>query len=268
MRGASQRRAQRALLDSVVRWLQLIATALALLILGSAASLAHRPYFTQIEPTVLPDGNPGEMRLLNGDGIFFADPTRIVVLDQNKQVLARSPRTAPLSLICDSARRSCWGYDHNAGQALILDPSSFRMEGKPLLGDDDENELGRIESGDESWGFTVRDASWAEYVEAEWTLAQRMAGSMFFLAALGIVLACLAVVGVRIPSHGSKPRLLLWVAGLMVRAICAVTIAIIALYVAVLHGLSLTIWLVGLGAGVAPILLLWGVLRRNGVAAA
>ena len=51
---------------------------------------AHRPYFTQSAKIALPDGKIGEMRLLHGDGIFFTDPVRVIVIDASGRLAGYS----------------------------------------------------------------------------------------------------------------------------------------------------------------------------------
>ena len=52
---------------------------------GKFPAFAHRPYYTQVEKIRLPNGDIGEVRLLNGDEIMVADPVRAVIVDpQNK----------------------------------------------------------------------------------------------------------------------------------------------------------------------------------------
>lgn len=87
---------------------------------GTGSAFAHRPYFTKVARIVLPDGQPGEMRLLNGDGIFLVDPTRIVLLDQENRLLARSSESVDISLICDRDGGSCWRYAHVAMLVLYF----------------------------------------------------------------------------------------------------------------------------------------------------
>jgi len=241
--------------------------ALTLLPLAAAPALAHSPYFTQAEPIVLPDGRPGEMRLLHGDGIFFADPVRIVVLDRDKRLLARSEQHVPLSLICDRNRSSCWGYDHWSHQVLLLDAASFRTGGQVVPGAKERDGLWNIEAGIDSWGFTARDASIAEYIEAEWALARRLPVALAGVMALGGLMTVLGVVGLRRPTSPKWWRLGLWAAGILLRIAGTAFAVIIALYFGVLIGFSLTTWLGGLFVGASLVLLTRALARRARAAA-
>lgn len=82
------------------------AFALTFMLVASGNAWAHRPYFTQIEPIVLPNGQPGEMRLMYGNSIFSADPARILVLDRDRRLLASSYQSISMNLLCDGERRS------------------------------------------------------------------------------------------------------------------------------------------------------------------
>jgi hypothetical protein len=241
--------------------------ALTLLPLAAAPAWAHSPYFTQAEPIVLPDGRPGEMRLLHGDGIFFADPVRIVVLDRDKRLLARSEQHVPLSLICDRNRRSCWGYDHWSHQVLLLDPASFRTGGQVEPGAKERDGLWNIEAGVDSWGFTARDASIAEYIEAEWALARRLPVALAGVMALGGLMTVLGVVGLRRPTSPKWWRLGVWAAGILLRIAGTALAVIIALYFGVLIGFSLTTWLGALFVGASLVLLTRALTRRARAAA-
>lgn len=150
--------------------------------------LAHSPYFTQTEQIVLPDGSPGEMRLLHGDGIFFADPVRVVVLDQNKRLLARSSKSRSMQLICRPQTLSCKGYDANRFTVLVLEPATFRSDPAivPGSGGDDDPIWG-LESGDESWGFSSQLASPNEIFHGLYVEATRYTHVALFIFAAGLI---------------------------------------------------------------------------------
>lgn len=112
------------------------AAALILMIAAVVPANAHRPYFTQIEKVLLPDGSIGEIRLLHGDGIFFADPTRVVVLDSSGRSLARSHPAVPMSLLCNQ-RHECRGFDLARHLVIEIDPATFRV-GAVTPGSDEE----------------------------------------------------------------------------------------------------------------------------------
>lgn len=233
--------------------------ALPLLLAGHPAC-AHRPYFTQVERVVLPDGQPGEMRLLRGDGIFLADPVRILALDREGRLLARSHRSDAMVLLCDRDRRSCRGYDGAA--VLTLDPASFRPgDAVPGLTDAERSKLLPFEFGTESWGFTVGRAPLADTVRGEVALALETPRALALLVALGAVAAML--VPARMPRVKDQAKFPLWVRiiGILLRLIGLAQVLFAALYVAALIGLTPAAWLAGLGGG-AALVLLWRSRRR------
>jgi hypothetical protein len=131
---------------------------------------AHAPFISQAVKIILPDGQPGEMRLLHGDGIFSPDPIRVLVIGANGRLLARSHQSQTMVLSC-SRDSNCRAFDVQRQWVLEIDPEEFR-EGPvvPFYG----NELWAIEGGDESWGFRFRPASLAERVEGELALANEL----------------------------------------------------------------------------------------------
>lgn len=74
---------------------------------------AHSPYYTEVAD--LPGGaaGPVSLKLWHGDGIFFADPVRAVVVDAQGVLLAASPVSTSLQIGCGSAwlERRCLAYD-------------------------------------------------------------------------------------------------------------------------------------------------------------
>lgn len=247
--------------DAIVTRMFLLPLALAFAASGSA--LAHRPYFTQVEPIVLPDGQPGEMRLLHGDGIFIVDPVRILVLNREGQLLASSPQGIRMLLTCDRNEDSCWGYDGTLS-ALVLDPASFRIGPVvPGLTDGERSGLWPFEYQEEAWGFKVRYASISEIVRAELALARRAPRPFALLIALGVAAATLAVVGVGRSSSQKSWHIWLWAAGILLRAVGLLIILLVASYCFLLVGLSLVAWFMSLGLGASLVLLPWWMVRRK-----
>lgn len=157
---------------------------IALLAIGPAS--AHRPYFTRVESIALPNGEMGELRLLHGDGIFWADPICVLALDSQSRLLARSHSSVAMALSCGWWTRRCLIFD--GFDSLELDPSTFRIGTiVPGLKDEDRNSLWSFEAGDESWGFQVREASFVERVEGDFALAKRNPIGVTILIAIGAV---------------------------------------------------------------------------------
>lgn len=235
--------------------------ALLLAVPGALPASAHRPYFTQSEPVLLPDDQPGEMRLLRGDGIVFADPYRIVVLDRDSRLLALSRESVPISLICRPGQASCWGYDHDTGRVLVLDPDTFGIGGPIVPGRDQRDGLYEIAGDYDSWGFAGRDASLAERLEAEWALARRMPRTMAILVALGAAVAAIGLLGLHRPGSREARGLWLWAIGILARCAGMAVAIMPAMYIGALMGPSLTGWRSGLGIGAMLFLLAWALAR-------
>jgi hypothetical protein len=202
------------------------------------------------------------MRLLNGDGIFLADPTRIVLLDQENRLLARSRESVGISLVCDSDRESCWGYAHDKGRLLALDPSSFRHGGQVVPGPLQRDGLGEIQHGNESWGFTEREASIAEYIEAEWVLAQECPMTIALFVVFGIIGATVTIVGFHAPNRRDWGRLFWFCVFLLLRLAALAVVAMLVLYFMALTGLSSTTSLAGLVIGASGVSF-WELMRRR-----
>ncbi|QRM28596.1 hypothetical protein [Microvirga sp. VF16] len=137
---------------------------LAITVIGASPAFAHRPYFTQVEKIRLPGGEMGEARLLNGDGILGPDPVRVVLVDGQGRLLARSHKSRSMALACREEGQ-CLIFDFSTGKILDPDPSSFqRGPIVPSLSDDEREGLWGLEDGSEDWGFTDRDPSFGEMV--------------------------------------------------------------------------------------------------------
>ncbi|MDR7040670.1 hypothetical protein J2X36_005457 [Methylobacterium sp. BE186] len=133
---------------------------------------AHRPYFTRSEMVTLPDGRPGEMRIIAGDGLMAADPTRLLVLDEHGRLLARSAGLQLVDLVCDASRH-CYGYNRVTGEIVEPDPTTFGANGTevPPMGERDGLEL--FEGGSDTWGVVNRPTTFKEWVFCEWHLLWR-----------------------------------------------------------------------------------------------
>jgi hypothetical protein len=95
----------------------LFAIALLLTVARIDPGLAREPTLATIVPIDLPDGQVGELRLFHGDGVYVADPVRLIVLDAAGHLVGYSHETFPISIICSAARK-CVGYDHRNGVVL------------------------------------------------------------------------------------------------------------------------------------------------------
>lgn len=242
-----------------MRRIRILILALVLPLIVTQFAAAHRPYFTQVEAVILPDGRPGEMRLLRGDGIFLADPGRILVLDAEGRLQARSRHSVTMALLCDRALRSCRGYDGIS--ILTLDPASFRPgEVVPGLADAERDGLWAFEAGNESWGFAIRRPSLAYRLRGELALALSAPRTLVLLAVLGVVAAMLVPGWLLSWRVRTRPSVWALVIGIPLRLVGLASILFIRLYIALLIGFTLIGWLTGFGSG-AGVTGLWG-LRR------
>ena len=243
------------------------ATALLTLILmvaASSPSLAHRPYFTQVEPIILPNGQPGEMRVLRGDGIIIADPSRILVLDSNRRLLARSGIGDVVSILCDGDRRACRG--HSGLATLILDPASFRLGPVvPGLEQNDRSGLYELMDGNASWGFTVQLASVGDVLRAEAAIFRQHLLPLSLIAVLGAVAATILIAGKGLPNLAAWRAFALWIVGFLLRLAGTAPILFIAAYVFLLTDVTLLLWLASFGSGASLMwLAVWLRRRRLG----
>src|SRR5207247_973130 len=60
--------------------------------------------------------------LLHGDGILFADPVRLIVLDAAGRSIAYSHESVPMAIYCPVALH-CVGYDHGKGWIMEFVPT-------------------------------------------------------------------------------------------------------------------------------------------------
>ncbi len=187
---------------------------------------AHSPYFTETQPILLPDGQRGEMRIIAGDGIVAADPVRIIILDAERRLIARGPKTWWLSLVCDAPLR-CHGYDHSSGDVIEPDPTTFRQNGAHVPPFSESDNLWDIEDGDDTWGIKVRPASWVEWLSAEWSQWRGTSPLAYGLfVSLGLI-AGFSSLGL----HHPKPTLtgkLLWLAEMLLR-LCGLGIVLVTM---------------------------------------
>jgi hypothetical protein len=233
----------------------------ALLLTVSPAS-AHRPHFTQVERILLPDGEAGELRLLHGDGIFFADPIRVLALDAQGRLIARSHRSTSMALSCEPDGR-CLALDLANDKLLELDPSSFRVGPfVPGLKGEDRDALWKLEDGDENWGFRVSEANLLARVEGNLALARRNPHDVAVYIALGAMTAVLLLSGPGKARLTSIFGVALWLAFALRLAVAAFLI-LLSIWWAYLGGQTTELWLGSFGFS-AGLVLIVAIIVRTG----
>ncbi len=227
---------------------------------------AHSPYFSQAEKIVLPNGKLGELRLLHGDGILWADPIRVLALDEEGRMIARSPPSPSMALSCVNAR--CRVFDLSARAVLELDPSTFRAGAVVPAIDNDDRELNWEFYGadDESWGWRWREGEFFELIWGNLALARRIGMCVGFTIMAGVVAGPSLRAAFRRRSTFDRPTLIKSMARLVWRLILlmiSVAAMFSSYYVAVaLGGSTLTLWVVVLVGSAAVALAISAALRR------
>jgi hypothetical protein len=190
----------------------------------------------------------GEARLLHVDGIFSADPIRVIIVDAAGRLLARSHRSRTMALSC-SGDHHCRAFDVGDGKVLEIDPDTFR---KGPVVPRSGYELGTIEAGDETWGFRVRPASLLEYAEAELALAKRSFLELLVLLVVGTFVG-FAFLMIRGRTNAEKSKGVFSYLFHMVKVISALLILLMAALVIMTaaSGLSGPLILISIAAGLA-----------------
>jgi hypothetical protein len=214
----------------------------------ASPAFAHRPYFTQVETIRLPNGEMGEARLLNGDGILGPDPVRVVVIDGQGRLLARSHKSRSMALAC-RREGQCLIFDFSAGKILDPIPSSFhRGPVVPGLSDRERDGLWELEDGSESWGFARRDPSFAERVLGYRSMLSSRLPEVIFTVVIGALCALLAAAAIVI-ARAVRTRYfetLMAAFAILLIAGMGLFLALLSGLFSLLGGLTLGPWLVSL----------------------
>lgn len=228
---------------------------LLLLVFYASPSKAHRPYFTAVHQIELPDGTVGEIRSLHGDGIIVSDPMRAIIAGIDGRLLARTPQTQAMVILCSREHR-CRAFDLHRNLVFETEPATFRAGPIVPIRDDEREYLGEIERGDQSWGFRPRPASLFEIVEANFAYAPSLAFNLAFTAFIGGVASLIVFAGLHRPRSAKRLNRLLWTGGVMLRLTFAAIAIVIGLFFASLFGSTDLLWLASTVAGAVPVLLL------------
>lgn len=89
----------------------ILSTALAGIVCGPAAAQAL--HFLQSEPIPTESHGTVTLKLLQGDGAVFSDPLRAIVVSGDGRLLAASPVSYSLRIVCEGVdrQRACLAYD-------------------------------------------------------------------------------------------------------------------------------------------------------------
>lgn len=227
---------------------------------AAAPAAAHSPYFTQTEKLALPDGRIGEIRLLHGDGIFFSDPVRAIVIDEQGRPLARSSWSGAMIIACDGANR-CRVYDLERWKRHDPDPAAFRVEAVF----DRENEDFWPVPGREGYGFAVRRMTPADFVRghAAYVAQNRLFSAVAF--AVGAFAITLFLVGRRsAPRKTAFGTMLHYFFVAFGAVLIAPLLLLVSLFALLFDGMPLLVWVLCLAMGaVASGIGFWWLTQRT-----
>ena len=138
------------------------------LVIGSHSipAAAHSPYYSRTAAIAEPGHERVSLKLLHGDGIFFADPVRAVVVDGTGNLLALSPLALALSIVCEGSdtSRTCVAYDHLSRRVFAPRREGFR-KARPI--EEDGQPLEYPEMLDAEFGLSERAATPVEVAAFE-----------------------------------------------------------------------------------------------------
>jgi hypothetical protein len=219
---------------------------------AAGSALAQVTHFIQAEKIRLPSGEMGEARLLKGDGIIGPDPVRVLLLDSQNRLLARSHKSLLMALSCE-ADGQCLIFDLSNSKILDLEPGSFRQgEHIPDLGS--RSDLMRdLEQDEESWGFAPRTPTLRERLKSYAALVRETLVGLVFNGLVGIAVAQM-IAGIRFIAGTKRTERLDTVAAVIAVVSITVWLVFLLLISALLShmgGLPVRIWVMSqaLGAG-------------------
>lgn len=225
----------------------------AILAFAGVPAWAHSPYFTQIEKIDLPDGTEGELRLLHGDGILVGDPVRIIAIDSQERLLARSEHGAVAHILCGQAGR-CNAYidDRILELAPGAEPGPVIAKALREYGSDERYAL---EASTQSFGFSARAPSFKESITVSLGVAKRFPLLTLFHFALGALLI-LSIAGLVVGPLKHAGRM--WIVlGILMALIVVALLAVMSVLLMLIVTFPDLLWLgsIGLGAMFGLILL-------------
>lgn len=134
------------------------------LLCGPAA--ANAPLFSQSEPIASHIYEAATLRLLTGDDILISDPVKAVIVSQDGKLLAASPISASLRLVCDDrgGKHQCVVYDDIT--RTIYRPLELDWQDRGLI-EKDGQPLSLPEDIPSGFGFIGRPATFGEIFRFE-----------------------------------------------------------------------------------------------------
>lgn len=135
-----------------LRIIRLMAGCLAL-VGGAGAACAHSPYLRDLAPWTMPDGQSFEIGMLYGDGLFWRDPGRPVVLNSRQEVVALGPLVFDGYVTCSDKSHCAILVDRPLLAKWVPDPAGF----KPPRPSDFYPESQQVEYGFQSVPSSMRD---------------------------------------------------------------------------------------------------------------
>ena len=219
---------------------------------AAGPALAQFTNFIQVEKIRLPNGEMGEARLLKGDGIIGPDPVRVLLLDSQNRLLARSHKSLLMALSCEADGR-CLIIDLSNSKILDLAPGSFRQgEHIPDLGSGSDV-MWDLEQDEESWGFAPRTPTLRERLKSYGALVRKTLVGLVFNGLVGIAVAQM-IVGICFVAGTKRTERLDTIATVIAVASITVWLVFLLLISGILShmgGLPVKIWLMAqaLGAG-------------------
>ncbi|MCB1503177.1 MAG: hypothetical protein KDK07_25940 [Bauldia sp.] len=104
----------------------LVTGAMVGLLLCSDGVHAHPPYFTEIRPITLANGDRGSIRVLAGDGIVISDPLQVIIVTSEGNAVAATPTSSALHISCRTEYvSSCRVSDPPNRRIYVPDEASF-----------------------------------------------------------------------------------------------------------------------------------------------
>jgi hypothetical protein len=230
-------------------------------VVAPVPAFAHRPYYSQVEHIRLADGEIGQVRLLHGDGIFFTDPVRPLIVNSKGQLVARGPKARSIVISCAEEHR-CLIVDLWEERVYDLEPGSFRQGPvQANVRDGDRTDDWDLEDGEESWGMVMREASAHELLTANLVLARQ---SVFGLVMITIFagIGAFALVPFRLNHQSRHVRLLARIILSLVGSVVFLFLITVTFWFSMLNGLSFEIWLVPTLLGAGSVWVVAGISRR------